>query len=36
MDLLREETGTAFDAACVPALEQVLARDASLSLGVAV
>lgn len=36
MDLLRKETGAAFDAACVRALEHVLARDASLSLGVAV
>jgi HD-GYP domain-containing protein (c-di-GMP phosphodiesterase class II) len=27
MELLREETGTAFDARCVTALEQVLARD---------
>jgi hypothetical protein len=31
-----EQTGSAFDAACVKALESVLARDASLSLGVAV
>jgi HD domain len=36
MELLREQTGTAFDAACVRALERVLARDASLSLGIAV
>lgn len=36
MELLREQTGSAFDAACVRALESVLARDASLSLGVAV
>jgi HD-GYP domain-containing protein (c-di-GMP phosphodiesterase class II) len=34
--LLHEQTGSAFDAACVRALERVLARDASLSLGVAV
>lgn len=36
MELLREQTGSAFDAACVRALESVLARDVSLSLGVAV
>ncbi|HXV35294.1 MAG TPA: HD-GYP domain-containing protein [Gaiellaceae bacterium] len=36
MELLHEQTGCAFDAACVKALERVLARDASLSLGVAV
>jgi HD-GYP domain-containing protein (c-di-GMP phosphodiesterase class II) len=34
--LLHEQTGSAFDAACVGALERVLARDASLSLGIAV
>ena len=34
--LLHEQTGAAFDAACVRALERVLARDASLSLGIAV
>ncbi len=36
MSLLREETGTAFDAACVAALERVLLREATISLGVAV
>jgi HD-GYP domain-containing protein (c-di-GMP phosphodiesterase class II) len=36
MELLHEQTGSAFDATCVGALERVLARDASLSLGVAV
>jgi HD-GYP domain-containing protein (c-di-GMP phosphodiesterase class II) len=36
MALLHEQTGSAFDAACVRALELVLARDASLSLGIAV
>lgn len=36
MGLLHEQIGAAFDAACVRALESVLARDASLSLGVAV
>jgi hypothetical protein len=36
MDLLHEQTGSAFDAACVRALETVLTRDASLSLGIAV
>jgi hypothetical protein len=36
MELLHEQTGTAFDAACVRALEHVLARDASISLGIAV
>jgi HD-GYP domain-containing protein (c-di-GMP phosphodiesterase class II) len=36
MALLHEETGSAFDAACVRALERVLARDASLTVGVAV
>ncbi len=36
LELLREQTGSAFDAACVRALERVLARDASLSLGIAV
>jgi HD-GYP domain-containing protein (c-di-GMP phosphodiesterase class II) len=36
MELLHEQTGSAFDAACVAALERVLARDASLSLGIAV
>jgi HD-GYP domain-containing protein (c-di-GMP phosphodiesterase class II) len=36
MELLHEQTGSAFDAACVKALESVLARDVSLSLGVAV
>ena len=34
--LLHEQTGEAFDASCVGALERVLARDASLSLGIAV
>ena len=34
--LLHEQTGSAFDAACVGALESVLARDASLSFGIAV
>ena len=34
--LLHEQTGEAFDASCVRALERVLARDASLSLGIAV
>jgi HD-GYP domain-containing protein (c-di-GMP phosphodiesterase class II) len=34
--LLHEQTGSAFDAACVGALERVLGRDASLSLGIAV
>ena len=36
MALLHEQTGAAFDAACVRALELVLRRDASLSLGIAV
>ena len=36
MALLHEQAGSAFDAACVRALELVLARDASLSLGIAV
>jgi HD-GYP domain-containing protein (c-di-GMP phosphodiesterase class II) len=36
MGLLHEQTGSAFDAACVRALERVLAREASLSLGIAV
>jgi HD-GYP domain-containing protein (c-di-GMP phosphodiesterase class II) len=36
IELLREQAGSAFDAACVRALERVLARDASLSLGIAV
>jgi hypothetical protein len=36
MGLLREETGAAFDAVCVAALERVLRREGSLSLGVAV
>jgi HD-GYP domain-containing protein (c-di-GMP phosphodiesterase class II) len=36
MELLHEQTGSAFDAACVRALESVLARDASHSFGVAV
>ncbi len=36
MELLHEQTGSAFDAACVVALERVLARDTSLSLGIAV
>ena len=36
MGLLHEQIGAAFDAACVRALERVLARDASLSLGIAV
>jgi hypothetical protein len=36
MELLHEQTGSAFDAACVGALERVLAREASLSLGIAV
>jgi len=36
MGLLHEQIGSAFDAACVQALEQVLARDASLALGIAV
>jgi HD-GYP domain-containing protein (c-di-GMP phosphodiesterase class II) len=36
MALLHEQTGSAFDATCVRALELVLARDASLSLGIAV
>ena len=36
MGLLHEQIGSAFDAACVRALEQVLARDASLSLRIAV
>ena len=36
MGLLHEQTGAAFDPACVRALERVLARDASLSLGIAV
>jgi HD-GYP domain-containing protein (c-di-GMP phosphodiesterase class II) len=36
MALLHEQTGSAFDAACVGALERMLARDASLSLGIAV
>ncbi len=36
MGLLNDETGAAFDPACVRALERVLARDASLSLGIAV
>ena len=36
MGLLHEQIDSAFDAACVRALERVLARDASLSLGIAV
>jgi HD-GYP domain-containing protein (c-di-GMP phosphodiesterase class II) len=36
MGLLHEQIGAAFDPACVGALERVLARDASLSLGIAV
>ena len=36
MDLLREQTGSAFDANCVRALERVLAREASLALDIAV
>jgi hypothetical protein len=36
MGLLHEQIGSAFDAACVRALELVLRRDASLSLGIAV
>jgi HD-GYP domain-containing protein (c-di-GMP phosphodiesterase class II) len=36
MGLLHEQTGSAFDAACVRALERVLAREASPSLGIAV
>jgi HD-GYP domain-containing protein (c-di-GMP phosphodiesterase class II) len=36
MGLLHEQTGSAFDPACVGALERVLTRDASLSLGIAV
>ena len=34
--LLRDETGTSFDASCVAALEQVLGREASFSLELAV
>jgi HD-GYP domain-containing protein (c-di-GMP phosphodiesterase class II) len=34
--LLHDQVGSAFDAACVGALERVLARDSSLSLGIAV
>jgi hypothetical protein len=34
--LLHEQIGAAFDLGCVRALERVLARDASLSLGIAV
>lgn len=34
--LLHEQIDEAFDASCVRALEQVLARDAPLSLGIAV
>jgi HD-GYP domain-containing protein (c-di-GMP phosphodiesterase class II) len=34
--LLHEQTGLAFDAACVRALERVLSRDGSLALGIAV
>ena len=34
--LLHEQIDEAFDASCVRALERVLARDASLSLGIAV
>jgi HD-GYP domain-containing protein (c-di-GMP phosphodiesterase class II) len=34
--LLHEQTGLAFDAACVRALERVLGRDGSLALGIAV
>ncbi|MGH2802433.1 MAG: HD-GYP domain-containing protein, partial [Thermoleophilaceae bacterium] len=36
MALLHEEANTAFDAACVAALERVLGREAALSLSVAV
>ena len=36
VQLLRDEAGTSFDHACVAALEQVLARDASFALGLAV
>jgi HD-GYP domain-containing protein (c-di-GMP phosphodiesterase class II) len=36
MALLREESGTAFDARCVEALERVLARERGSSLAVAV
>ena len=36
VQLLREESGTSFDPACVAALERVLRRDTPLSLGVAV
>jgi HD-GYP domain-containing protein (c-di-GMP phosphodiesterase class II) len=36
MGLLHEQTGLAFDAACVRALERVLSRDGSLALGIAV
>jgi HD-GYP domain-containing protein (c-di-GMP phosphodiesterase class II) len=36
LGLLREQAGTAFDAACVSALERVLAREAARALGVAV
>jgi HD-GYP domain-containing protein (c-di-GMP phosphodiesterase class II) len=36
MALLHEQIGAAFDLGCVRALERVLARDASLSLGIAV
>lgn len=36
IDLLREQAGSAFDPDCVGALERVLARDAAVTLGVAV
>ncbi|MGH3056723.1 MAG: HD domain-containing phosphohydrolase [Gaiellaceae bacterium] len=36
LQLLRDESGTSFDPACVAALERVLRRDTPLSLGVAV
>lgn len=36
LGLLREQAGTAFDAACVSALERVLEREAARALGVAV
>ena len=36
MGLLHEQTGSAFDASCVRALERVLAREASLALDIAV
>jgi HD-GYP domain-containing protein (c-di-GMP phosphodiesterase class II) len=36
VQLLREESGTSFDPACVAALERVLLRDTPLTLGVAV